>query len=249
MNFGKSWLGPSLPFGRGNGQPMIGEIIGFETTRLEGGYAAMGVIIFWGSPFILRGDLDWFLKRMKLQNYGSAFPCNLCKCNLSDVPWNDLRRLALSLTTTWDDATWKAAHANCKCLLYRLDFFSFLTTSVDWLHTMHIGILQYVYASILTLLVYHELPGSPNDNIKTVMQFLRQYWKRNPTPAHFRYIRLSMFSVDPDEGYPKLKGRASEIKHLSKGLCACWDHYRVQDREDPKNVPHMQMLLLLKKNY
>ena len=173
---------------------------------------------FLGFPFILRGDLDWFLKRMKLQNYGSAFPCNLCRCNLSDVPWNDLRRLALSLTTTWDDASWKAAHANCKCLLYRLDFFSFLTTSVDWLHTMHIGILQYVYASILTLLVYHELPGSPNDNIKTVMQFLRQYWKLNPTPAHFRYIRLSMFSVDPDEGYPKLKGRASEIKRLSKGV-------------------------------
>ena len=94
---------------------------------------------FCGFPFILRGDLDWFLKRMKLQNYGSAFPCNICQCNLSDVPWNDLRRLALSLTTTWDDATWKAAHANCKCLLYRLDFFSFLTTSVDWLHAMHMS--------------------------------------------------------------------------------------------------------------
>ena len=112
---------------------------------------------------------------------------------------------------------------------------------------MHIGILQYVYASILTLLVYHELPGSPNDNIKTVMQFLRQYWKRNPTPAHFRYIRLSMFSVDPDEGYPKLNGRDSDLEHLSKGLCACWDHYRVQNHEDPKYVPHMQILLLLKK--
>ena len=112
---------------------------------------------------------------------------------------------------------------------------------------MHIGILQYVYASILTLLVYHELPDSPQDNIKSVMQFLRHYWKLNPTPAHFRYIHLSMFSVDPDEGYPKLKGRAAEIKHLSKGLLACWDHYRVQDPANRKYVPHLQNSLLIKK--
>ena len=112
---------------------------------------------------------------------------------------------------------------------------------------MHIGILQYVYASILTSLCYYELPDSPQQNLKTVMQFFREFWKRNPTPAHFRYIRLSMFAVDPDSGFPKLKGRAAEVKHLSKALLACWDHFRVKDVEDEKFIPHMQISLLIKK--
>ena len=37
-------------------------------------------------------------------------------------------------------------------------------------------------------------------------------------------------AIDPDSGYPKLKGRASEIKQLSKALLECWEHYRQKDQ-------------------
>ena len=77
---------------------------------------------FFGFPFIVRGDLDWFFKRLRVRNYGIRSPCNPCRCNLSDIPWNVLTRGARSLTTAWTNRSWKHAHPNAKCLLYQLDF-------------------------------------------------------------------------------------------------------------------------------
>ena len=76
------------------------------------------------------------------------------------------------------------------------------------MHTCHLGIYTYVFASVLILLCYALLPDAPAANMKEIMRELRDYWKRNKTLGHFQGISLSMFSPnnDPDKKYPQLKG-------------------------------------------
>jgi hypothetical protein len=101
-----------------------------------------------------------------------------------------------------------------------LHFVSILCVAGDWMHTMHLGVLQYAFGSVLWLLAFDILPGTPADNMRDVMRQLRFFWKYHPTPGHFQGITLNMFSVanDPEGKYPKLKGQAGEIKHLGPAL-------------------------------
>jgi len=203
-----------------------------------------GALKYFGMPFVIRGDLDWFFKTLKLNNYNSNEPCCLCTCNTTTKPWKDLRRAAVWLDHIWTTDSWKRAYPTPDCLLFKLDFISILCINPDWMHTMHIGVLTYAWASILWLLAYEIMEGTPVENMSAIMVGLRRFWNDNPTPGHYQGITLKMFSQanDPEGKQPQLKGTAGEIKHLSKALLHVFKAYKVRG-----HATYGQIALLMKK--
>ena len=153
---------------------------------------------------------------LHLAKFNSGKTCSLCDGNTTTMPWRDNRRNAAWMDHIWTTASWLARNPGPACPLFALPFMSILCVCYDWMHCAHIGVYQYVFGSILFLLCFFLLPGTAEQNMKTVMAELRQYWKLNPTPGHFQTIGLTMF-VRKDR-FPKLKGRAGEVKQLSKAL-------------------------------
>ena len=85
------------------------------------------------------------------------------------------------------------------------------------MHVAHLGVYQYMYGSILWLLAFKLLHGSPTENMKVVMAGLRAHFRVHREKQSFQNIKLSMFQGE-DHQYPNLKGRAAEVKHLSAAL-------------------------------
>ena len=212
---------------------------------------------YFAFPFVIRGDLDWVDKTLKLADcHTKDHPCSWCGCNETTRPWRDFRRLGAWSASIFSDASWRAERPRNPrpgCKLFALEFISILAVCPDWMHNMHLGIMQYVYGSVLWLLTHQLLnEGSPKLNLQKVMADLRLFWRRHPTPGHYQGIGLSMFgSSDSDtlDSYPKLKGTAGEIKRLTKGLHSVFITYRFSDKpaNPAKYIAHKQIGLMISK--
>ena len=95
------------------------------------------------------------------------------------------------------------------------------------------------------LLVFHLLDpqADPLANLKQIAAFIKHIQKEDKTRQKFRprLDKLSMFVKQ--KGFPKLKGRAADIRGLDKAIAACWNHYM-----DPENIQHLQISALLQLN-
>ena len=99
-----------------------------------------------------------------------------------------------------------------------------------------------MYGSVLYLLCFHVLSSSPLENLKVVANKIREYYKVHHTQVRYRYMnRLSMFMRK--SGFPCLRGKAAEVKHLGKALEASWRKHMRHDREI-----HQQIALMMKTN-
>ena len=95
---------------------------------------------WFGMLFIIRGDLDWYQKTLKLANYRSNDPCCLCQVNATTRPWRDFRPLALWISSTWTTRSWRVQNPHPECVLFRDPLVSILHINPDWMHTCHLGI-------------------------------------------------------------------------------------------------------------
>lgn len=192
----------------------------FEGRRAGTPLCGAGAKKFCAIPFVIRGDLDWYLKVLKLNNYNSNTPCALCACNTTTRPWRDFGRSSAWLDSVHSTLSWRAANPHPACGLFLSPLISIACINPDWMHTMHLGVYTYAFASVLWLLAYELLEEDPARNMVTIMRELRAYWKTHATLGHFQGITLSMFSVenDPERKQPQLKGTSGEIKRLSKAL-------------------------------
>ena len=200
-------------------------------------------------PIIYRGDLDWKYKTLSLQNFNTADePCNECRADSGVHNWKVFRQDAPSLATCWTTQTWLAAKQPVRCPLLALSFASILSVTQDFMHTMHLGIYQWMLASVLWVLVFNILPNDAAANMQTLMNDLNVFWRDNPSlgQGRFRLIRLSMFQGS-DSSYPYLKGRAIELKRLVKPLKAIWEKCREKRRGHEHYIVHKQIGLMLTK--
>ena len=194
---------------------------------------------------VFRGDLDWKLKTLELQNYNrNEEPCNGCRANVTTRDWQNFDRDAPCQHSLWTTESWKAAKAPIKCPLFLAFYMSIWAVHEDFLHTMHLGIYQWMFGSVLWLLTYILLPGTPLENSKRIMSGLRTYWRMHPTNS-FNIMRPSMFERANNQ-FPQLKGRASEIKHLAPGLLSVWETHCSQDPADEVYIVHQQIALMIK---
>eukprot|EP00439_Symbiodinium_sp_Y106_P030300 s2_g3.t1 len=90
------------------------------------------------------------------------------------------------------------------------------------MHVKYLGTDQYLFGSILELLVSWVLDGSPEENLKRVWASLQEAYNSLRTPVQQRYRYLNRLTMFMRSGYAKLRGKASEIRHLGKALQIVW---------------------------
>ena len=175
---------------------------------LAGGFAA----VF----FSLESDLDCFYKTWRLENHGGPHnPCCWCPASLaSDNNWRDVRPSAGWIGRCYTAASWTAAHPD-PLELFLLFFVTTATINPDWMHVKYLGVDQYLFASALKILTHHHLPNDPDVNMALVMRHLKEYFNDNNVRNAYQLITTRMYC---NKDTPKLKGRASEIRHLGKAL-------------------------------
>ena len=194
-----------------------------------------------GGFFALDADLDAFYKTWRLENPTHAtHPCCWCPAGVSgDLNWRDFRPSAGWIDQCYGADSWRAAHPD-PLELFLIFFVTIATINPDWMHVKYLGVDQYLFASALKLLTHHHMAGDPVANMAEVMQHLTEYFRANNVRHAYKLITTKMYC---NKDTPKLKGRASEIRHLGKALL----HVFVL-LMDPEDDLHKQVKATLKLN-
>ena len=207
-------------------------------SELAGGYR--------GTLWSIIGDLDYFTKALLLpRSTLEKGPCSLCRCRgKGHLTWMDFRPTAPWRGVQWSTAEWRVWPQRSPSPLFTMEGFSPWLISLDWMHVKYLGHDMLVYGSVLSLLVHHVLPSAePLVNLKRVWADIQWYYQRYNVPCRYRYLnRLSMFDRKAPQ-YPKLRGKAAEIKYLCGPLRYVWDKYH-----NNALVVHRQIALYLKMN-
>ena len=176
----------------------------------------------------IQGDLDWYAKTMGLSHWRSHKPCWLCHADNDDTPlrWNNLS----------PDAPWHDHPRHMDDFLrdfprarplMQLPGMTLGRLSPDWMHLKHLGLDQRLLGSVLYLLVYQLGDGRPEDIMREVFAGIQAYYREHGVTSRFGKIKVSMFvnTERPHADYPKLKGKANEIRHLTPALLEVWQNW------------------------
>lgn len=81
-----------------------------------------------------------------------------------------------------------------------------------------------IQSKVLRLLVYKLLPGKPQANCKRVLWLAKAFWRQNKVTDYYNNLKISMFVpvAKWNKVYPKLKGRAVEVRSLGPALLSIW---------------------------
>ena len=122
--------------------------------------------------WIINGDIDWFAKRLHLRPHNAVRPCDWCSADKhgdskawptyfgSDATWMS----ELTRAPEWRESNEATLH-----MLFReLPYLSNMNIEPDELHVLHLGTSQYFLGSVLYLLVFTILDGTPAANMDTV---------------------------------------------------------------------------------
>jgi len=113
---------------------------------------------------------------------------------------------------------------------------------MDLMHTKYLGHDMYVFGSVLGLLCHYILPGTPEENARTCGNYLKRFYKEKKIPSAYRYLtKISMFWREGR--FPKLRGKASEVRHLAKPLASLWRQHMNKNL-----LTHRQVDLYLRLN-
>ena len=203
-------------------------------TPLAGGY--FGVLLQ------LSGDLDYFHKWLGLpQSTTHSKPCALCKAQYSGTnSWLDNRPGSPWQNTILTAANWQSWWTT-DCSLFKLPGMTSMSIALDLMHNFYLGWLQYFFGSVFWLLCFECLDLAPLSNLHTIWNFIKEAQQGDNSRHKYRHRldKLSMFVKKT--GFPKLKGRASDIRGLDKALLSCWQQFMI-----PENMQHKQVEAFLK---
>ena len=233
------WKGqwPDKPFNSNRPYPAGSAEKKKALSPLAGGY--FGVL--WG----ILGDLDYMASVLGLPHYGNASnPCALCRCSsVGPNTWTDNRSTAGWIGSCWTATDWLQWPSKSKNPLFTLPGVTCLTVCLDYMHCKYLGMDQYIFGSVLFLLVNYVLTiGTPQENLCVLWDEIKGFYKQHKVPCRFKYLnRLSMFTRRNKTH--KLRGKAAEIKHFAQVMAWLWERHM-----NPAIILHKRILLMLKKN-
>ena len=175
------------------------------------------------------GDLDYFSKALLLpKSTLAAGPCPLCRRKGSGPStWADFRENAPWRDLVWKAEDWRVWEGRSKSPLFDSDEFTPWLLSLDWMRCKYLGYDQLVYGSILALLVHFVMAhlGTPLECLQILWRDIQEYYVQTSTPCRYRYLnKLSMFMRKAPQ-YPKLRGKAAEIKYFAGAMLHVWTKY------------------------
>ena len=192
----------------------------------------------------LVGDMDYFAKFLQLPHWtGAARSCTLCRCSKwGELSWKDFREVAAWRGMIFTTLTWRDDPDAAKAPIFKALNVSGLTVAPDLMHVKYLGYQQYFLGSVLYLLCFYILPGTPLQNLHVVglhvLKFQRKYGMQNKVSALF-FRKLSIFVRK--SGFPKMRGKGGQIKSLGPAIGSCWKKHM-----SPANSTHRRIALMFK---
>ena len=88
----------------------------------------------------------------------------------------------------------------------------------------------------------HILPGTEKENVRTWREFLQTFYKKQRIPCAYWCLNKTTMFLRAGR-FPKLRGKAAQIQHMSRPMSALWCKYM----NDHLTV-HRQIDLMLRLN-
>lgn len=129
----------------------------------------------------LLGDLEYLHKYLKLYHHGANAPCCWCKCSrVADaaLPWTVKDHSFLQHLWRGDEAEW----APNKIALFGQLGLNAHNVWPDWMHTCHLGTIQYAIGSTLQLML-SRLPGTKAARLERVFSMIKEQYQDAGTHA------------------------------------------------------------------
>ena len=111
------------------------------------------------------------------------------------------------------------------------------------MHVKFMGSDAYFFGSVLTVatfIVDHPALDSFEDRLNRVWSFCKVFWETNPcdTSSRYKNTKIIFFTKRSNwrNTFPKLKGRASEIKHLGPALLYAWEQIMSPGDDKHKSI-------------
>ena len=209
-----------------------------------GMYLAGGFfLVIWS----LKADLEAWYKGLFLRHHNSNEFCEFCPAHSSmaddDEPmrWNNFKAGALWKKQAWTAEQWREKCTTLHWLFIVFRFLSQHNLEVDELHTIYLGILQYMLGSVLWVMCYKSIIGEPSEILQRVWTLVAEYYSDNSVNTRFTSLTLSMFT-DPDSPYsnfPRLRGRGIELRDITPALLHAWRRLRCATTYEFHNIEAM----------
>ena len=199
--------------------------LAFEPSSPEGRRAGQWLADGWRGILVGScGDLDYMSQFQGLPNWNSNSPCCLRQCQKRRAhSWHDFSEGAQWRTTAWPDRSMNK--------LFQKDLCSVLVVHFDLMHCRYLGYLQQLFGSVFWLLCEEMMQGSPLVNLHELWNFLKTYQAEHKvhSPYSQRLNKLSMYKKQTD--FPKLRGKASEIKDMAAAMEAMWSFFAIPGQD------------------
>ena len=189
--------------------------------------------------FLLLADLDQFAARYAWPRHNSVQCCGLCLADKSDdsLPWTHFSRTSAALATTWTSNAAHRAARPSNVLMLHLPGVGITSCMPDHMHCKHSGTDAYLFGSIFAYMCRHYMPGTEKDNCVVFWACIKKHIPVGSGKTQFYDIGPNMFP-DTDSGFPLLKGRASQIRHLGPPLLAAFTELMDQDLQEHRWMRH-----------
>ncbi|CAE8586409.1 unnamed protein product, partial [Polarella glacialis] len=188
--------------------------------KKAGSFLACG---FFGVLFAIEGDLEYLTLHLDLPRHSlQSGPCCLCRATMrGDNSWADFRTNAAWLSCCWTPTEWLNWPNRSSNALFQLPGVTAVSIALDYMRCKYLGSDMYQFGSVLYMLCYFVLTGTPLENVHTCWAFIKEFYKTHNTGSIYRYLnKLTMFCRK--SGYPKLRGKANEIRHFGAALLGLW---------------------------
>ena len=178
----------------------------------------------------LCGDLDYCAKFLGHPRWSShSEPCGLCRATFrGHLTWLNFSENAPWEGTQWTPETWARRPICSTCPLFEMPGFTSIAVLPDYTHNKYLGYAQYLFGSVFWLLCFVHMAAAPLQNLRTLANFIMSFQNRHRPQHGERYPartlrKLTMFVKKRD--FPKLRGKAGQIRGLGDAMIAMWKRY------------------------
>ena len=115
--------------------------------------------------------------------------------------------------------------------LFQKELRSVLMVHFDLMHCRYLDYLQQLYGSVFWVLCEEMMHASPLANLHELWNFLKSHQTKHKvhSPYSQRLNKVSMYRKKKD--YPKLRGKAAEIKDMAAPMQAMWAYFAVPGQD------------------
>ena len=200
---------------------------------------------YYGCLVQLCGDLDYYASYLDVPRWSShAKPCSQCRCSFEgDLSWLDNRSVAQWQNSLLSPHNWKT-HWESRSALFELPGMSSCSLAMDMMHCLFLGWLQYVYGSVISLLVFECYDGDDYlGNLHQVGIFIRTFQAQHKMKHRYRRRLNKLTMFQSGDKFPKLRGKAAEIQSLALTMWTLW-----KNKMNPEIDQHRLIEFFLKFN-